>query len=339
MNHATLIGQVFAIVACSFAAPAPGDVQLIPDPSFQRGVQVKKPAGGEVQGALIFPGATRAPLLWSLAQWNSKTTLADADRQPLDDDMYQWADPMKHVILGPTAVADYKLELAVNGDHEYGGVYRKTGQPWAHLLVEQNIAAPGGEWAKRVPWLSEVRALKFHLNAKLVHDDPNIKPGFDRRIHGSQFNIYFTIQKLDPGDAHFGDYYWFGIHLFDTRHDIPPDYVHGDAGTGKLIYSVGAGAFNIPDLRDHQWHTLDGDLLSHVIAGLKEAFRRDFLDSDIRNPLIRSICAMSHWLCTFDRDVGEFRTQRAGLQAHTPRLTGLRYLLIAHTPEVCHPWF
>ncbi len=280
MFRAIFICLILALSTRGVLAQSDGGIQLIPDPSLQRGVQVKNPVGGKGQGALIFPGAARAPLLWSLAQWNSKTTLADAGRQALDDGMYQWADPMKRVILGPSAAADYNLELAINGDNEYAGVYRKPGQPWAHLLVEQKIGAPGGEWAQRVPWLSDVSTLNFHLNVKLVHDDPNIKPGFDRNIHGSQFDIYFTIQKLKPGDAHFGDYYWFGIHLFDTRLDVPPDYVNGDAGTGKLIYSVGAATFDISDLRDHQWHTLDGDLLPHIIAGLKEAVRRGFLDSD-----------------------------------------------------------
>jgi hypothetical protein len=103
-------------------------------------------------------------------------------------------------------------------------------------------------------------------------------------LHGAHFLLLFTVQNLNPRwSKGRGDYYWFGIALYDSRRKVTSLSVMQDKsspqkkGTEKLIYNVGIAPFTSAVVADGQWVTVQGDLLPHMRAGLQEAWKRGYL--------------------------------------------------------------
>ncbi len=90
------------------------------------------------------------------------------------------------------------------------------------------------------------------------------------------------MQNLDPASAGYGDYLWFGVTLYDDRDVRPGLYVAGDAATGKLIYNIGLAPLSPSGLGDGAWHAIEGDLLPHLLAALREAWARGLLTDSMR---------------------------------------------------------
>jgi len=93
--------------------------------------------------------------------------------------------------------------------------------------------------------------------------------------------MFFIIKNIDPASADSGNYVWFGVPFFDSRHDVPPAFMARDAGkgdaTGKFIYTVDGRSLGVTPLQDGRWIALEVDLLPHVKKGIQEAVQRGYL--------------------------------------------------------------
>ena len=209
---------------------------------------------------------------WQMVQWNSRSNIT-TDGTFVDDGKskgMQWATEDKRFIL----FQDGRLQLAVDGFHEYGGKYRAPDAPWVHLLVQQDIGIAGGA----LP-LSQVSELRWNLNVQLLYMDQHIQPGYDPNVYAGIFPLYMTIQNLVQGDPEYGKYFWLGLCPYDDRVLMSPLYVNGDNGTGSLIYSP--AFFNFANVSVHSGSIVHvtGDMMPFVRLGLQAAVERGFLHS------------------------------------------------------------
>jgi hypothetical protein len=125
--------------------------------------------------------------------------------------------------------------------------------------------------------LDRLTSIRFHLEARLLYDHRTLGDGYARGRHASQFNIFYTIQNLNRQSPGYGDYLWFGTSLYDDRREIVGLNIQEDVYAHKLIYNIGVAPFTQEKIAGGDWMTLEGDLLPHVRAALREAWKRGYL--------------------------------------------------------------
>ena len=248
---------------------------LLTDTRFERGFTVwSAKAGSHVKEGTIRPNKSAAKPFWGLAQWHSRFSLADADPERLANGGLRFSDTAKSVTFYP-AGGEADIAFGLNGILEYEGRAPKPGDPWPHLLAERKLAAQ--------PALAELEALPFFVQYRLVKEEVSRPKGFTPRRHTAQFVFYITVQNRNSESAGFGDYYWFGVPMYDTRQRIPKAHKAMDVGsdrkpaTGKFIFNPGGDKYTSQSAHDRDWVTIDRDLLPLVREGLEAAWERGYL--------------------------------------------------------------
>ncbi len=257
-------------IALGLAAADPAGTELVRDPHFQTGFEVCAPAPGRkvVIGKLTRAGATELPV-WTLAQWSSRFALGTTAPAVEAGGALRFANEAKEVIVAPAGHDAADLVLSVNGSAEYGTRARRQGEPWVHLLVEQSFSCP--------LTLHEMSAVPVRLEARLRSVRKVDTADYTPQLHAAQFLMYLTVQNLNRESAGYGDYYWFGIPIYDDRWPHISRAAHGDKGTGKLIYTPGSARFTTASVQGGTWVTLAADVLPDLVDGLRLAWQRGFL--------------------------------------------------------------
>jgi len=252
-------------------------IPLITDGTFSRGFSVIAP-NGTTEGDLQWD-ASGGPPAWQLAQWNSQSSIFGTTPTQLPSGAYRYTNADKELIAGGGALAgESDLILSVDGNNEYGGVYRTSvSDPWPALLVQQRISNPGGQLGMNTPSIAEMVGLDLKVSEKLLFDNQNIGPGYNSAIHSSQFVLFHTIQNLNPSSSGFGDFIWFGTSIYDDRQAVTSLNVQQDTGTGKLIYNTGIAPYTSEVVANGNWVNVNGDILPNIKLGLQEAWNQGFL--------------------------------------------------------------
>lgn len=267
-------------------------IPLLDDLRFERGFTVWSPVPGrKTEQGTIVPGteARSAPPVWSLAQWHSRFTLAEAHREALPDGRVRFADGAKAVTFFPSG-GEASISLAVNALTEYQGKASSKGDPWPHLLAERELLAH--------PAIHEIVSVPFLIRYRLVKAETHRPVGFDPRRHTAQFVFYLTVQNRDRKSPGYGDYFWFGVPLYDARYRIPKAHKAMDKGsdrkpaTGKFIFNPGGDRYTSDSAHDGDWVTIDRDLAPLIREGLETAWELGFLQ-DSRNPADYRLMAMN----------------------------------------------
>lgn len=254
-------------------APA-AERELIRDPHFARGCILYQPKTGQhVEYGVIAGVAKGGKPAWGLAQWSSREKLPSDSPQTLLSGALSYTNAAKAVTFGPSGTADADITLGVNGGNEYGGRVRTNGEPWVHLLVEQQFENP--------PALAALSRANFHIAARLKKFRRWDMPGYSPQLHAATLQVFFTLQNQNRNSAGYGRYLWFGVPIYDDRHRLPESYQAQDAGkadaTGMFIYTVAGAEFTAQSLHDPEWVTIDKDLLPFMRESLKTAWQRGFL--------------------------------------------------------------
>ena len=291
-----------AAIACVFSAvaqqPAHSTCPLLDDLRFEHGFRVWSPLPGKkTEQALIIPNESDPAGVpaWGLAQWHSRFTLAEAERELLPDGRIRFQDGAKMVTFFPPG-HDIDIALAVNGLTEYQGKAPEKGAPWPHLLAERKLLIH--------PAVSEIISLPFLVRYRLTRAETHRPDGFAPRRHTAQFVFYLTVQNRNRQSPGFGDYYWFGVPLYDARYRIPKAHKAVDKGsdrkpaTGKFIFNPGGARYTTESAHDGDWVTIDQDLAPLIREGLEAAWDKGFLQ-DSRNAADYRLMAMnSGWEVT-----------------------------------------
>ncbi|UJR18216.1 hypothetical protein I4U23_005117 [Adineta vaga] len=219
-----------------------------------------------------FSTTTNKSALWQMAQWDSHSNISTTGIFVNDGKSkgMQWSSEDKRFIL----FQDNRLQISVNGYHEYQGKYRTQNEPWVALLLQQSIGKSSGSIS-----LNQVTELRWNLDIQLLYMNQHIQPGYNPNIHAGQFLLYMTIQNLSPGDPDYGKYFWLGICLYDDRFPMSPLYINGDKGTGSLIYQPAFSNFANISVHSQSVVHINGDMMPFVRLGLEAAVQRGFLNS------------------------------------------------------------
>ena len=248
------------------------------DLTFRQGFLLSYPnsSQGRAVEATLDLGRPAGEPAWRLCQWGTKYSLADAAcAQGLQGDV-TYENEGKRVVVGGPDSPNRDLILAIRGRPEYGTRARHAGENWPHLLIEQDAAKPYR--------LGALERLTLKIRLRLLYcTDHMTEANYDPGLHAAQFQMFFIVKNVNPQARDHGDYYWFGVPFFDSRHDSPPAYMAKDGGksdaTGKFIYTVAAEAVGVRPLKGGRWIAVETDLLSHVKRGLQEAVTRRYFDA------------------------------------------------------------
>ncbi len=280
---------VIVFLVCIICANAAIAVELIGDPDFRLGFVVKDRAGKEKILRWNSPseGDTNQMPVWHTAQHHSKSCFADTAFCQFRKNGLTFRDDYQTLIVHPEDdSAD--IILGVNAMKEYGGVWRKPGDTWPHLYINQKISV-SYDGKKAAPSVVDITRLDLNVSIRLLYDHQNKTQEFNPKLHTAQFLLFLTIQNLNRQSEGFGDYYWFGISFYDSRHEVTRLAAMQDAGqgkkkgTGKFIYNVGIAPFTSEVVANGKWVTVKGDILPHIRAGLEECWKRGYL-SDSKDP-------------------------------------------------------
>lgn len=272
---AAVVSLLLLMVAAGVAEQTESTIVLLDDTRFERGFTIwsAKP-GSHIQEGTLRPNEDAPEPVWGLAQWHSRFTLAGAVPQRMPDGAIRFADEAKSVTFFSLG-SDADVAFGLLGTIEYEGKAAKPGDPWPHLLAERELAA--------APSLAELEALPLFVQYRLVEEKVSKPEGFTPQRHTAQFVFYITVQNRNRQSPGFGDYYWFGVPMYDTRYPIPKAHKAMDVGsdrkpaTGKFIFNPGGDKYTTQSAHDRRWVTIERDLLPLVREGLEMAWERGYL--------------------------------------------------------------
>jgi len=249
-------------------------IEIFRDNQFQNGFKVKRT---KLQGSgPMFVDQLRfqndEPPVWRLAQWHSRFDLQGTKPVQSGSDgaiVYQNAGKLVALSAGDSSAKDEGLTLEVYGKQEYD-VPRKQGEPWPHLLVNQEF---GNGHA-----LKEMGCLRFRMRTRVSkcinHMDQNI---YNPKLHTAQVSLFLILRNDDMTDVgdreehtwganpeqETGEWIWFGIPIYDYRDQTlsKGERTMWDKGTQKLIYTVPSASIWDNTLHDGKWHQADVDIL------------------------------------------------------------------------------
>jgi hypothetical protein len=239
------------------ADPAP--LQLFRDGALENGFRLSatNSTSQPVEIATVFAARTDADPQWRLAQWGTRFNLVEAVETLGAEDARILANEGKEVRVYPGGVAGEGVYLAVHGGAEYDGKLRQRGEAWPHLLIEQSF--PGGIT------LTVFQGLRLQLAFRIDKSTPATTEPLDPGLHTAHITAFFTIHNRNKESPDYRDMIWFGVPLFDARHDIPRGHQALDVGkddaTGKFICTIDGSRFWDKPTGDGGWHALDVDLL------------------------------------------------------------------------------
>jgi hypothetical protein len=245
--------------------------EVIEDNRFSRGFDLSETKPGRhVRYGLLKGFSTAAPPSWRLLQWSSRFPLEPVNQTNTAHGGLLCSNAAKAVIVGVEKSAERDLILAANTRVEYGPRARKLGDPWVHLLVEQDFEPP-------VP-LHKLSAAKLHVEARLSRARNLHEGDYSPGVHAAQFQIFFTVQNRNRQSAGHGDLVWFGVPIYDNRDRFPKEFKAQDfGGTAKFIYTPRGETYTTNSAHDGEWITIDKDLLPLMREALETAWARGFL--------------------------------------------------------------
>jgi hypothetical protein len=215
--------------------------------------------------------ASAAKPVWDLGQWTSKYPLDAAVTKRTTKGILCFTNVAKKVCVGAPSSAEADLSLGVNASAEYGDRARRSqDEPWVHLLVQQDIVDP--------PSLTELAHCQFQVQARLKHSKLHRTDDYTPSRHAAQFFIYLTVANRNPKSPGYGQYFWFGVPVYDDRSRMVPFYQAKDFGETKMfIYTLSSEVFAKESTQDGKWVTFTNDLLPFMRQGLKAGWENGFM--------------------------------------------------------------
>lgn len=262
-------------------------IEIIQDPLFENGFaltpldpKIVQEGGGFEKtclDTLDFYGNGSHPI-WRLAQWTSKYNFANSlPKQELDGSIsYTNSGESKKIAL----YLDHSLLLEVNASKEYDAP-RIDGQPWPHLLIEQDFKISNTN-------IGQSERLEFSMELKLEKEENKMTPEtFNPLLHTAQTPFYFFIINKNQNSSDYNQHIWFGIPSYDYRYSELSNIenVLWDIGTNTFIYTVPPRSIwgNI-SFQDKKWHKCECDLKPWIARALEAMKEKDvFLNTTLND--------------------------------------------------------
>lgn len=227
------------------------EIELIP--SFSKGFRLtgydsRFPENHDI-GRLEY-GEMASQTDWRIGQWGSNHNLINAVHTVVGNTDEYYDGAKKLVIKN----ANNGFILDVDGSKDIEGD-RVEGQEWLHFILE---VMPFPTQVK----MKDINFLEYYLEFKLTKEVNNLE-NFNPNLHTALFIWYITLNDLDPESPTYGDYFWFGLPIYDYRHDYSPYFAQQDSGkedrTDKFIVNLAGDTFlnSIVSLNVQQYMQFD----------------------------------------------------------------------------------
>jgi len=216
-------------------------------------------------------------VIWQMAQWWTPFNVVDAHFEK-SGDTFIYKTPSREIGINPKDQGLLKMNIL--GSKEYLGETRKSyDQPWAHLLIEQ-------DFNESVP-IDSLSSLALSLTFQIDEVIDKNKGNYDPNLHAAQLLWYLVI--ADKSDAkrkkqnygNYDDFFWFGIPIYDSRHQFIDETMHIDQGgigtTGRLIYSMDNRHYLNEVIKFNKEYTIAIDILPFVKKARTYALENGYL--------------------------------------------------------------
>ncbi|HRN56148.1 MAG TPA: hypothetical protein PLL71_06835 [Agriterribacter sp.] len=248
-------------------------VSLLGDPNFESGLYLKGDVSGTPSaGEVLYPfGKKDNKPAWQMAEWGSRHLLHQSDMMDKNGTKL-YENPGK--LLSFTKVDNTtRVRMDVKASTEYDHP-RKSGEGWPHLLVEQEFTTK--------PFLKYTDKLVLSFEGRLVDCISKMPAGsFDAGLHTAQFQLFITLQNLNPQSPSYGELVWFGVPFYDYRYRRQEVYAAKDIGkddaTGMFIYSIGTADYMQGSFHDGNWIKIEKDLKPFMVKAFDIAKERGYL--------------------------------------------------------------
>lgn len=231
-----------------------GYTPVFKDTNFKKGFQVSKTFYDEGENPnyvdkkinfyKLYPDVNNYD--WHIAQWSSKYDLMANNGYKLSSDK----TGLINTITGNGKTVDGKylpskeltfnsmtggISLTLNASTEYDEP-RKNGEPWVHLLLENGTPRVNGNLVR----LNDYKEIIMEANYTVTKCEDKMNGKANPNLHAAQLVWYVTIQNRNSNSKEYGRYIWFGLNLFDNRHQGKSTSLYNqlDKGTNTGIYSL-----------------------------------------------------------------------------------------------------
>lgn len=250
-----------------------GDIEIITDRAFENGILVQGAFSSHPEPiTTIYPFERHDNTAnWYLPQWGS-IHLLENDKKTTHNDTVIFANEAKKISFYKTKELSSIIGLEVFASKEYSAP-RELNQDWVHLLLEQ----------KHTDFLhlKDISRLQYTIKAKLLYCDNKMGENFNSDLHTAQITQFFTVQNRNENSALFGDFFWFGLPLYDYRYKNIKEYAAEDLGkddaSKKFIFSVAGEELFHGSMHDYQWISIDKDILPLVKKAFLAAQERGYM--------------------------------------------------------------
>lgn len=246
-------------------------ISLIKDPKFERGLSLKRANPDQSSAGVIRPFGGGGSPIWEIAEWGSDYFLSESDKTDTPDAVV-YSNTGKRIQFSRDGDGT-KITMDVFTSAEYDRP-RQQNEAWPHLLVEQSFSDK--------PLLKDLKGLILKFQSKLDFAEMKMsRDDFDPGLHSAQFQLFITVQNLNPNSAYYGDYLWFGVPFYDFRHEVLDVYAAQDVGkgdaTGKFIYSLGSEDYMEGTFHHKEWVSIEKDIYPLIVNALEIANERGYL--------------------------------------------------------------
>ena len=259
----------------------PAYLEVIRDNHFARGFGVRgetTATGTQVFKVLDYQGTAEQPHVWDMARWNNPEGFdSPTSTEEKIGDEYVYTDSSKVVRVNPETGYLY-TELDTSKIYDHPRVY---GEPWPHLLIEQDFESID---------ITRAEKIMASISFRIVRCDNLMGDAYNSNIHTGHFLWYFTLRNEVPEGATFeeagrnGDFLWYGVPLYDYRTPngmaesaVIDGGVEG-AGNGKLIYSMPTTDY-LPPIEIGTLYQVEVDILPYMRRAYERAQEMKMLEN------------------------------------------------------------
>lgn len=165
-----------------------------------------------------------------------------------------------------------KIGLEVFASKEYP-VPRKPGEDWVHLLLEQNFT--------KLILLKTIQSIEYKIKAKLLFCNNRMGEEYRPDLHTAQITLFLTVQNRVKDSPQYGDFFWFGLPLYDFRYEKIAEYGAQDLGkedaSKKFISTVASDELFHGSIHSMDWITIDKNILPLIKRSFETAQSRGYM--------------------------------------------------------------
>jgi len=237
--------------------------EVLTDAKFTQGFELTGPLHESPKRIETF-GQEGVKPAWRMPQWHSKGLL---DRVKIDKETISLTDDYKSVTLDHKTGA---INLTVHTSKEYDTPRTSMHQPWVHLLLEQSPF-------KKPIKVNEAAEIWVEVEFELTEykEYGTQDPG----LHAAQLSWFLYLKNTNPESKGLYDFLWFGLGMFDNRHDFVPDYHLQDFAmpNGSFIYLIGTKRFFDTPVKIGERKTIRYNISDSIRDAIETAHKNGFI--------------------------------------------------------------